>query len=319
MRLPVWMVAALGVCAGGCGQSNVPAYVIQFNFIPRDTGGRWNPVQAKDPVQARFYAYRHMDDARITIPVDSQGHRHPISFIVRDPDGLVTRWRRSLTKKEYIDEVNRWWTDVKGIHLEVDFRKWMPAGFQWIPGEYRIKAIAWAGTERVESMAMPLFWRKYAAPNGPILSSRLEADKEVYQVDETIKLRGFVENVGTRPFALQTKYPFREIRLISSPWENGFPVDPVSGTLRASHFTILEPGQEIRLFEETFVAGREDPHWGGGFNISDTPGPFSGRDLDVSFVLNSEGLFPQDRQLSVGIWTGKLTSNSVRIAMKATP
>ena len=123
-------------------------------------------------------------------------------------------------------------------------------------------------------------------------------------------------NIGERPFLVQTRYPFLEGRLIDRPTEDSFPAKRPVVSLRYSDFSRLEPGERVRVFQERFVAGRWDPHWGVGRRREMFPGPFAGPDREIVFRLKSKGLFPEDLLPDIGVWSGQLESNVVKIAIE---
>ena len=88
---------------------------------------------------------------------------------------------------------------------------------------------------------------------------------------------------------------------------------------RLSHFARLGPGQQIRLFEETFVAGHWDPHWGMGLRSEAFPTPFGGPDRSIVLRLKSPGLFPDDLLPRTGVWSGEAESNAVEIRVLRAP
>jgi len=146
-----------------------------------------------------------------------------------------------------------------------------------------------------------------------LLKLELQSDKELYAPGEFITLRGYAVNVGERPFLLQTRYPFLEGRLVDRRARDAFPTRPPVVRLRYSDFTRLDPGGRVPLFEERFLAGRWDPHWGIGVRTEFFPAPFAGPDREIVLRLRSEGLFPDDLMLRTGVWAGEAESNSVSI------
>ena len=108
----------------------------------------------------------------------------------------------------------------------------------------------------------------------PMLSAEIEADRTSYNVSDIITLRGYAKNISKEPFMIQTRYPFREIRLITLLGQDFFPNFKYSAPLRLSDFTKIEPGQQILLFEESFVAGQSNPNWCAGFRSEAFPTPF---------------------------------------------
>jgi len=262
----------------------------------------------------------------------AQGRIHPFTFIIKGPDGLVFRWQNKLSQKKYLDELKRWRSKTRGIHFTFDLQDWVPKGFKWKAGRYTVSGFYSVARKRIEINGRSGFFMKevpdiFRNPPAdlrvnpatlfkPMLSAGIEADRTSYNVGDIITLRGYVKNNHKGPFMIQTRYPFRETRLITLPGEDFFPNFKYSVPLRLSDFTKIEPGQQILLFEESFVAGQSDPNWCAGFRYEWFPTPFASRKYSVWFEMQSEGLFPSDRQPDVGIWTGKVKSNSIDILIK---
>ena len=290
--------------------------------------------QENEPIIARGYAYKFDADAPAPDMYDfcGQGHIHPFTFIVKDPDGLIYMWQNKVSPKKYLDELKRWQCKTRGIHFTFDLQDWVPKGFKWKAGRYTVSGFFSITRKRIEIHGWSGFFMKevpeiFRNPPAdlkvnpailfkPMLSAEIEADRTSYNVGDIITLRGYAKNIRKEPFMIQTRYPFREIRLITLPGQDFFPNFKYSAPLRLSDFTKIQPGQQILLFEESFVAGQSNSNWCTGFRSEDFPTPFVLKKYSVWLEMQSEGLFPSDRQPDFGIWTGKVKSNSIDILIK---
>lgn len=316
---------------------DVPPYSVSFYF--EESHSAWPSLdttayQENEPIIARGYAYKFHTDAPMPDMYGfwGQGQIHPFTFIIKDPDGLVFRWQNKLSQKKYLDELKRWQSKTRGIHFTFDLQDWVPEGFKWKAGRYTVSGFYSVARKRIEINGWSGFFMKevpeiFRNPPAdlkvnpatlfkPMLSAEIEANRTSYNVGDIITLRGYAKNISKGPFMIQTRYPFREIRLIALPGQDFFPNFKYSAPLRLSDFTKIEPGQQILLFEESFVAGQSDPNWWAGLRREDFPTPFVLKKYSVWFEMQSEGLFPSDRQPDVGIWTGKVKSNSIDILIK---
>lgn len=346
-RVLLSLLLASMYLASGCGtftRRDIPPYHIQFHFVhsPGDSEPT-KPFDRAEPLIAKFYAYKR--DRRAfrpeasfatmpfsvipSAPLPTKSRElnakwlHPFVFVIKDPDGLVYRWYRRISESERQDEIERWQAEVQGIHFSLDLQKWVPEGFPWQAGIYEVKGATFVSSSYGRPFEFgPAFFYVDRAPEGGgadqkhILEATLESDKTSYEVGEFITLRGYLKNVGGRTLLVQTRYPFLESRLVDTLTGDFFPMErPV---VRPSHtgFSAIEPGQKVQLFEERFVAGRSDPHWGIGNRREMFPGPFGGPDREIVFRLKSKGLFPAHRLPDIGVWSGELESKVVKIAIE---
>ena len=331
----------------GCSASGrkLPPYAIQFDFA--HSPGRGEPRRAFDrdePLIAHFYAckrdgrafppeapfarmpFRLKPSARRPAPRrgPEQKWLHPFVFVVKDPDGLIYRWYRFISDAERKAERERWLTEREAIQFSLDLRRWVPEDFPWHAGRYEVRAVTFASSLEYDGpfqfgpavFYMDSLPEKDAPPRGQLLKATLGSDKASYKVGEFITLRAHIENVGKRPVLVQTRYPFLEGRLVDRPAGDSFPDPRPVVRPRYADFTALEPGRKVLLFEERFVAGHWDPQWRTGTRTEWFPGPFAGPDREIVYRLKSDGLFPDDLLPHLGVWSGELESNAVKIAIE---
>jgi len=331
---------ALGVGFGLHWWSEQPgpdaaAYGVSFEFEYEHSA--WaspetTAYQENEPIIARGYISKIKTDAPLPNMYSrwDRGKIHPIILVVKDPDGLVYKWENGLSHREYVEQVKLWQTKAHGIHFDFDLQDWVPEGFRWKAGWYIVTGFFSVDGRRLEICGAAFFMKEVPAtfrnpPPGtnpatsfaPMLSVGVEADKKAYNTGDIITLRGYLTNISSEPFLVQSRYPFRQGRLMVERGHDFFPNFRYSAPLRLSDFTKVEPGQQILFFEEAFVAGRSDPHWAVGARRACFPPPFARQKYSVWFEMESKGLFPSDRQPDVGIWTGKVKSSSITILINA--
>lgn len=324
-RRELTIVCLLLVLAGCSCPRNVPPYGISFHF---DHSGWSLPdreaYQDGEPIMARGRSWKRHKNAP---PPSMSPGQHWLTLVVRDPDGLAYRWRRGLTKDEYVKELKRWREEPRGHHFSFNLRDWVPEGFRWRLGMYRVSGLMSAQGRDFTARGGAIFMKEVPprfrkptpplpriGPAEPLLRAGLKVNRNAFKPGEIIVLEGFVTNVSSRPFMLQTRLPFLEAKLLASG-HDFFPASRPEVQLRLSDFSRLGPGEKRLFFRESFVAGQLDPDWVTGIRSEWFPAPFAkppGK-REVWFVLSSAGLFPRDRQPADGIWTGEVESNRVLV------
>lgn len=303
---------------------DVPPYGISFYFKDSNWPSPDTKAYAEgESIPAHVYSWKFRPEAPPPDMLPHMGFQgdwyHWLTLIVTDPDRLVYLWQRQLSRDQYVEELKRWQTRERGIHFGFDLQDWVPKGFRWKAGPYRVKGTASVERKAFKAGRSTVFMKEVttsplSGPATPLLTAELEANKQAFQVGETIVLRGYLKNQSDQPFMIQTHLPFREARLIAKEGSDRFPAIQPTAPLRLSHFTRLEPQQQILFFQESFVAGQVDPHWAPGVRRAMFFPPFAaGMPRTIFFRLESKGIFPEDRQPQIGIWTGRVESNSVKI------
>ena len=342
--VPVVAVAVLAGAAVALWQvaaSRQPSYCAVTFLIkqPGPPSTEMRPFTETEPIVAEGYWSRSGDDAPLPYarPTWRSGwcYVHPLAIVVKDPDWLVYRWERTFAGGDRPEELRRLEAGEFRVDFSFDLQDWVPEGFRWKTGAYRVAGVATAGGRPAGNPGGMFFMNevtpgfRQTGPDNPLrrpartlLAAELESNKKAFRLGEIIVLRGFLRNVSDEPFAVQTRLAFREARLIAEPGRDSFPMEQPSVPLRLSDFTRIEPGQRIALFEETFIAGQVDPHWAEGCRDECLLPPFSaqmGPDYSIWFELRSEGILPEDRQPDVGIWTGRAASNRVTVSISREP
>ena len=321
-------------------RNRLPDYLFSIRLVNGSgPGSESNPAEPDQPIP--LVVGTHFPAGRKVWP-NSFGHMwggseltHPFEFPVRDPDGLISIWRRPVSEAQFRQVRDRWWnTSPRSFSTEFDLSEQAPKWFDWPTGRYTVGCMTQRpargntaigiyhvtrGTMRLEGSTLTFFVGKgaKAVPVNPqVLKATLESNKTQFVPGELITLRGFLENVGLRPFLVQTRLPFREARIVSDYGRDFFPNVAQSGQVRLDDFTRLEPGQRIMLFEESFVAGRPDPHWQIGVRRASFPQPFWGRKWTIHFTHGSQGLLPEDREPNLGIWSGRTESNRLELTCR---
>jgi hypothetical protein len=331
-RTNLWALAVLPTAFAaclmtlwGCGNAtgNLPPYNCALRFA-RTAPETHTPGE---PIPVSCQLYRLHPDAPLPdmpyVPGDSPGPRHWLRLAVTDPDGLAYLWERRLTHEQAHREQERFRNAPNSnLSFSFDLRDWVPPDFRWKSGEYRFFARVTVAWQPVESLVGVMFMNEVPADAfrhkyPALLSAELEANGTDFAPGDTIVLRGYVKNESHQPLMVHTRNPFRYASLVAEGGRDRFPSPRPSGPLRLSHFTRIEPGQRVLLFEEPFVAGRSDPHWSVGMRREWFPPPFAtGFPRTIYFELRSSGEFPEDCQPSLGIWAGVVTSNRVTITVK---
>ena len=325
------LAAALAVTLSCGTRRDVSPYAISF-YMKKPDGSTLtpgDPLRRDGPLLAHFYSNKFDERAFPLEPplnmVQLVGrHLHPFVFRVTDPDGLLYLWWREFSERERREWIEQWRAAPRGSHFECDLQEWIPEGFPWQSGLYRLGCSPYVSSLIRTSAPFsgylvidkPFDPEEEKTGRKPLLEAVLEANGETFRPGEPIVLRGRLRNVSRRPFLVQTHYPFREARLVAQPCWDTFPSTAKSFSalpIRLSHFTRLDPGEEVHLFEEHFVAGRPDAHWGMGARSESFPPPFAGPDRTIVLTFESGGLFPQDRLPDLGIWTGKVESDPIQI------
>jgi hypothetical protein len=288
---------------------------------PSGSVGLKDPFKRTDPIVLsctlnRWRSARKMPDLHAVWQGGQYAQSLPLTVLLIAPDGLAYQWHRRLPSDAIRSHHERSRRPRGQTHFSTDLQEWLPPNFDWIPGKYWAYLSAPRVGRSVERGRAAFFMeQRDDARRPPCLAAVIECDKEEFDVGEDIVIRGYVKNIGARPFLLQTHMPFREARLVDL---NGDTFGRMDGTgpVRLSHFTRMEPGQRVQLFEETFVAGRRDPHWLIGSRTEFFFPPFAGPDRTIVLRIRSEGLFPEDRPAPIGIWTGDVKSNAINIRIR---
>lgn len=316
-----------------------PPYAISFGFDYERSA--WPsestvPYREDEPIVASCHMYKHRLDAPLPNMYGrrGQGEIHPFTLIIKDPDGLVYKWQNPISHEEYIEQVKLWQTKTHGVDFSFDLQDWVPKQFTWKPGLYIVTGFFNVAGRRMEIRGHAFFMKEVpdifrqtpsalttnpAMAFKPMLSAEIEADKNAYLRGDIISIKGYLKNISNEPFMVQTRYPFREAQLMVKRGRDFFPNFKYSAPPRLSDFTRIEPGQRILFFQESFVAGQRDPHWSAGYRREWFRPPFALDKYSVWFEMQSDGLFPSDRQPDIGIWTGKVKSNSIKILIRPTP
>lgn len=324
------MLCFLSILTGCRSASNTPPYGISFQF---EHSGWPSPdtkaYQDAESIIARAYSWQFdKKSSPPSMPVVfgmETARQHWLTLIVMDPDNLAYRWQKDLTNEEFVEEERHWREAPRGYHFSFDLRDWVPEGFQWKAGLYRVSGLASVGKTEFPVSGGVLFMKAVPSrfrqpvplqprigPAAPLLKGELKINKETFKPGEIIVLEGLVQNVSEQPLMIQTQLPFLEARLVASPGLDTFPKERPNKALRLSDFSRIAPGEKLVLFKESFVAGKSDADWVTGMRRDWFPTPFAGRNpIDLSFELFSNGIFPRDRQPDCGIWTGQLKSNRI--------
>lgn len=317
----------------GCGTApNLPPYGVQFDF------GTWGR-RSSDPkayaeneaITAHGYVWKFDKKAQPPDMPPTRGNtgrrRHWLTLILKDPDDLVYRWQRELSEKAYGEELKQWQTAARGRSFTFDLRDWVPDGFRWKAGKYLVRGVCSVSGRAFEASGGLLFMKHvpeefrrpvppqpHIGPAKPLLKAELAVNKEQFKRGELIVFEGFVQNVSDQAFMLQAGVPFLEARLVALPGGDSFPESKPQPALRLSYFVRLEPGQRLLVFRQAFVAGRCDRDWLMGARRGLFPTPFPpSTEHKIWFELFSDGIFPEDQQPDIGIWTGHVESNRVSV------
>jgi len=222
---------------------NTPPYSVSF-YCEYDHSAWASPetiaYQENEPIIVKGYAGKFHSHAPAPNMYGGwgKGYIHPITLIVKDPDGLVYKWQNELSHGEYVEQARLWQSKVRGIHFDFDLQDWVPEGFKWKMGYYMVRGIFSVERRRMEIGGGGFFMKEVPAafrnlPPGtnpatlfkPMLSAQVEADKASYNTGDIITIRGYLKNISGEPFMVQTRYPFRR-RTVG--WGLGRDVYPLS-------------------------------------------------------------------------------------------
>ena len=192
-------LCVLVVVTGCSARESFPQGISLTIRHPRGDDGKKRGFRPNEPVGMHVYAWKPDRDApgldvRYAFKQEGMSYQHPLEFNIEGPDGLVYLRRKKINRQELFAEYKRWNTKERWVRFDLNLSEWMPAGFRWRQGRYRVKGRATAGGKHVGiSRAWLNFGVRPGARTRPpeqLLIARLAANKKKFKPGESIVLRG---------------------------------------------------------------------------------------------------------------------------------